>query len=123
MTQKLDQKFIDTVNARLQKGAETYGDLAFKKRTTVASLQEVKDELLDVVGWSALTIRKIDSLIEAAEALPGSVDKEQLVSDLERILELAQMDQDKSFEEYTKDLKAVDRAIQALNALGIEVST
>lgn len=68
MTQKLTTEFIDQVNARLVKGAETYGDEAFKSRSVPASLAEIRDELLDVAAYAALTCAKIESLIPAAPA-------------------------------------------------------
>ena len=60
--------FLARVHARLRKGAEEYGDLAFREKTIPQMLAEAREEGEDVPAWLTLAAQLIDddpALIES----------------------------------------------------------
>lgn len=43
--------FVDILHSRLEAGEKKYGDSSFEM-STIQSLEEISQELLDVAGWS-----------------------------------------------------------------------
>lgn len=54
-------RFLNLVRARLDKGAEAYGDASIE-RPTQDLLNEIVEELADVAGWAAVLAARIFAL-------------------------------------------------------------
>lgn len=67
--------FMREVSKRLESGAKAYGDGSFAK-TPAALIEEVRQELCDVTGWSFVADTVLAKLIETIESIediiPGS---------------------------------------------------
>lgn len=63
--------FIARVRARLEIGAETYGEVSLT-RPPAELLEEVQQELEDVAGWSVLLWHQLDQLRSAMRQLEES---------------------------------------------------
>jgi len=65
MTQSDDDaevaRFLSMVRARLEQGRREYGDRSFSRAPTEL-IGEIEEELLDVVGWSAVLFAKVQRL-------------------------------------------------------------
>lgn len=59
--------FCDAVQARLEKGAVTYGDQSFNVAPSVL-LEELQQEALDLAGWGFILWRRLEAFkAEAAK--------------------------------------------------------
>ncbi len=56
--------YCDAVQARLEKGAITYGDRSFSE-TPALLLDELQQESLDLAGWGFILWEKIEAMKEA----------------------------------------------------------
>jgi len=65
---RLWPKFSEAVHARLTQGASDYGDESFSKPLR-RLLQEVREELLDVSGWSFIMFAKLDAVEKRLDEL------------------------------------------------------
>lgn len=60
--------FCDAVQARLEKGAVTYGDQSFNVAPAVL-LEELQQEALDLAGWGFILWRRLEAFkAEAAKS-------------------------------------------------------
>ena len=70
--------FTREVSRRLETGARVYGDGSFAK-TPTALIEEVRQELRDVTGWSFVADTVLARIIETIEAIedmiPGTCPK------------------------------------------------
>lgn len=54
-------KFFEKVRRRLEAGAREYGDSSFNG-STINTIEEIEEELLDVVGWGYILWTKLNRL-------------------------------------------------------------
>lgn len=70
--------FMREVSKRLETGAREYGDGSFAK-TPAALIEEVRQELRDVTGWSFVADTQLSNILETIEAIediiPGTCPK------------------------------------------------
>jgi hypothetical protein len=67
-------RFLDMVRARLDAGAEEYGDQSFA-RPCDALLAELEEELLDVAGWASILFARAHRLRRAAIVSSDAPDR------------------------------------------------
>jgi hypothetical protein len=70
MTDPLDAfpAFIEVVRARLEAGAEAYGDRSFE-RPTAELVRELQQEALDLAGWGFVLFERLRRLQAMAECV------------------------------------------------------
>ncbi len=66
------KEFIDTMDKRMAKGYEEYGDGSFKLPPDEL-LREVEEEVLDICGWSLILYTRIKNIRNKI----GSIDVEK----------------------------------------------
>jgi len=64
-------RFLSMVRARLEAGRDEYGDRSFSRAPTEL-IGEIEEELLDVVGWSAVLFAKVQRLRREGGGPPGA---------------------------------------------------
>jgi hypothetical protein len=62
------ERFIASAKARWEQGGKEYGNRSYCKPPR-SLLKEVKEELLDVVGWAAILVHRVEELEQAFCAL------------------------------------------------------